>query len=110
MTRLKTLLLSVAALTLLSANPSPPAAATINIKSLSYDPKQVDVVVGQSVVWKNTARTEHSATSDDTPALFDTGMISPGQESKPVVFDKAGTFKFHCALHGKTMYGTIVVK
>lgn len=84
--------------------------AEIKMKSLSYDPKQIDIVQGQSVVWKNTAFTDHSASSEDVPVLFDTGMISPGKSSRPIVFNKLGTFKFHCALHGETMTGSITVK
>ena len=85
-------------------------AAEIKMKSLTYDPPQLEIKQGESVTWKNTAYTEHSATSENTPAVFDTGMIQPGKESKPVRFDKPGVYKFHCALHGSTMTGTITVK
>jgi plastocyanin len=82
----------------------------VKMKSLGYDPKQVEIKVGESVVWKNTAYTEHSATSGATPAVFDTGMISPGKESKPIKFKKIGQYQYHCSLHGMTMSGIVVVK
>ncbi len=82
----------------------------VKMKSLSFDPKQVEISEGQSVFWKNTAYTDHSATSDDTPAVFDTKMVSPGESSKPILFKNAGTFKYHCSLHGKTMSGVVIVK
>ena len=84
--------------------------ATVEMKSLGYAPKRVEVTLDQPVVWKNTAYTEHSATSDAAPPVFDTGMISPGKESKPVHFEKAGTYPYHCLLHGKSMSGVVVVK
>jgi plastocyanin len=83
---------------------------TVTMKSLSYDPKKLEVHVGDSVVWTNTSRTTHSAMSDDDGKTFDTGEIEPGKSSKPVKFEKEGEFKYHCKVHGKTMSGTIVVK
>jgi plastocyanin len=83
---------------------------TVTMKSLSYDPKKLEVHVGDSVVWTNKSRTAHTATSDDEGKAFDTKEIEPGNTSKPVKFEKAGEFKYHCKVHGKTMSGTVVVK
>jgi plastocyanin len=84
---------------------------TVTMKSLSYDPKSLEVHVGDSVAWTNAARTRHTATSDDEEGkTFDTGAVEPGTSSQPVKFEKAGEIKCHCKIHGKTMSGTIVVK
>ncbi len=83
---------------------------TITMKSLSYDPKKLEVHVGESVVWTNKSRTMHTATSDDEGKTFDTDEIDPEKSSKPVKFEKEGEFKYHCKVHGKTMSGTVVVK
>jgi plastocyanin len=83
---------------------------TVKIKSLSYDPKKLEIRVGDSVLFTNSALTAHTATSDDNGKTFDTGEIEPGQSSKPVKFDKEGEFKYHCKVHGKSMSGAIVVK
>ncbi len=83
---------------------------TVTMKSLSYDPKKLEVHVGDSVVWSNKARTTHTATSDDEGKTFDTDEIEPGKSSKAIKFEKEGEFKYHCKVHGKTMSGTIVVK
>ena len=82
---------------------------TVSMKSLSFDPKKLEIRVGDSVIWKNDARTAHTATSDDDGKTFDTGEIDAGKSSKEVKFDKAGEYKYHCTTHGKTMSGTIVV-
>ena len=79
-------------------------------KSLKFDPKKVEITEGESVVWVNEARTAHTATSDDDGKTFDTKEFKPGQTTKPVKFQKAGEFKYHCKVHGKTMSGTVVVK
>jgi plastocyanin len=83
---------------------------TVMMKSLGYDPKKLEIQVGDSVVWANEARTTHTAVSDDEGKTFDTGEVEPGQSSKPVKFEKEGEFKYHCMVHGKSMSGTIVVK
>ena len=83
---------------------------TVTMKSLSYEPKKLEIHVGDSVVWTNGSRTTHTAISDDDGKTFDSGEVEPGKTSKPVKFDKEGEFKYHCKVHGKTMSGTIVVK
>ena len=91
-----------------SAN-EPAAPISVVMKSISYDPKRVEVPVGGSVVWTNKAFTNHTATSDDAQT-FDTGEIKPNESSSPVKFDKEGEFTYHCKIHGKTMSGLVVVK
>jgi plastocyanin len=83
---------------------------TVKVKSLSYDPKVVVAQVGDTVVWSNSALTKHTATSDDDGKTFDTAEIKPDETSRPVKFEKAGEFNYHCKVHGKSMGGTIVVK
>ena len=83
---------------------------SVEMKSISYDPKSVEVPVGGSIVWTNKAFTNHTATSEDDGKTFDTGEIKPNESSSPVKFDKEGEFQYHCTIHGKTMSGTVVVK
>lgn len=77
----------------------------IKMKSMSYEPKSIVLAVGDSVKWKNMAYTDHSATGTG----FDTGLVPSKGESKVIVFSKAGTFTYHCQVHGKAMTGTIIV-
>ncbi len=84
-------------------------AHVVQMKSLSYEPRTLEVKVGDSVRWKNTAYTNHSATADENKS-FDTGLIKKDQESKPVVFAKPGKYPYHCSIHGTAMAGTIEVK
>ncbi len=100
------------------------SAETVNVKmkSLSYDPKELAIRLGDSVTWSNAAFSKHTATSSnaafskhtatsyDDGKTFDTGEIQPDATSSPMKFDKDGEFKYHCKIHGKTMSGTIVVK
>jgi len=83
---------------------------TVTIKSMSYEPKKLEIHVGDSIVWTNKAFTTHTATSDDDGKTFDTGEVERGKSSKPVTFATEGEFKYHCKIHGKAMHATIVVK
>jgi plastocyanin len=83
---------------------------TVTMKSLSYDPKKLEIGVGDAVVWTNKSFAAHTATSDDDGKTFDTGNVEPSGSSKAIKFEKEGEFKYHCVVHGKTMSGTIVVK
>jgi plastocyanin len=80
------------------------------MKSISYDPKVVEITAGQTVVWKNVSYTDHSARTDGGPSPFNTGMVAPGHASKPVTFTTAGEFPYHCGMHGTTMSGVVKVK
>ena len=85
---------------------------TIKMKSLSYDPKTIEIKVGDSIEWTNEAYTEHSATSVDATeaaSKFDTGLIQPKKTSKKITFKTPGTVKYHCIVHGPMMHGTITV-
>jgi plastocyanin len=81
----------------------------VTMKSMSFDPKRLEVPAGAAVVWANKSHTKHTATSDDDGKTFDTDEVKPDNSSKPVKFEKEGEFKYHCKVHGKTMSGTIVV-
>lgn len=84
------------------------ASHTVTMKSISYEPKVLNIAIGDKVEWNNKSYTEHSATFEDS-AKFKTGLIQPKKSSQPIVFDQAGSFHYHCSVHGKTMSGTIVV-
>ncbi|RYZ80751.1 MAG: plastocyanin, partial [Proteobacteria bacterium] len=80
----------------------------VTMKSLSFDPKVVEVKKGESVEWTNKSYTDHSATSDES-GKFDTGLVAPQKNSKAVVYSVPGTYLYHCSVHGKTMSGRVVV-
>jgi plastocyanin len=82
------------------------AANTVEIKDFAFGPATLTVKVGDTVTWKNSDVTGHSATADDD--TFDTGVLSQG-ETGSFTFTKAGTFAYHCTPH-PNMKGTIVVE
>ena len=87
----------------------PKSVHQIMIKSISFDPKTITIKSGESIEWMNESLTQHSATADDSKT-FDTGLIEPQKKSKQTQFTTAGTYLYHCSVHGKTMHATIVVE
>jgi len=79
-----------------------------NLGSNSYSPSPDTVTVGQTVAWHNSDSSIHTATSNT--ALFDTHNIAPGGTSAKITMGTQGSFPYHCAIHGLTMAGTLVVK
>jgi plastocyanin len=82
-----------------------PGAADPN-NDLSFDPPQTNVPTGSIVSWTNADSIQHTVTSDEE-GLFDAGPISPGDTFENV-FDSAGEFGYHCAIH-PFMTGVVMV-
>jgi nitrite reductase (NO-forming) len=72
-----------------------------------YDPSPATVKRSSSVTWINNDSVPHTATSGNpdnreasTEAIFDTGIIGPGQSSKEITINSnAGTYDYYCTLH-----------
>ena len=91
----------------------------VEITDKGFQPQQAEVWAGQTVIWMNNDKKEHTVTARAPAApdqdekeqgkpMFDSGPIKPGG-SFSHKFDKAGTYAYVCTLH-KGMSGTVVVK
>ena len=92
-----------------TAATSAPATAeqvTVDIADFAFAPREIEVAVGQEIVWTNGDDFAHTAQGDDD--VFDTGDIAPGATSAPVTFDEAGTYSYFCGIHN-SMTGTVTV-
>jgi plastocyanin len=83
-------------------------------EKLRFDPPQLQVEAGSTLVVANIGGKPHTLTADD--GSFDTGTIAPGQEagrfagtSATLTLSKAGSFPFHCEVHPKAMKGVLTV-
>ncbi len=81
-----------------------PPNNTILIRDNFYEPAQLSITLGRSVVWRNQGTTSHTATSG-TPvsnpgALFDSGTISPGS-GFTFTFTQPGTYVYFCRINTK---------
>jgi plastocyanin len=102
------------------AGPSNPTTAGPNTVTLTTDltfaPASLDVSKGTTVTFKWTACADGGyggyATCASHSVAFDDGVSSPTQSDGTFsrTFNAAGTFKYHCAIHGSGMSGQINVK
>jgi plastocyanin len=81
---------------------------------LRFDPPELTVAAGTTLLVANVGGKPHSLTADD--GSFDTGIIDPGAgggrfagKSASVTLNQAGTFKFHCEIHPAAMKGVVTV-
>lgn len=77
---------------------APPAAGAtvVRIANLSFTARELHVRAGTRVRWVNGEQVQHSVTADD--GSFDSGLIEPGQ-SYERVFDRPGSYAYHCTPH-----------
>jgi plastocyanin len=97
-----------------TTSPSAPSTTpdvTITIEAnngaQSFAPNPSAARVGQTVAWQNVDSITHNATQDG--GSFQTGNISPGTTSTPIMMSSAGTFTYHCSIH-PGMVGTLTVQ
>jgi plastocyanin len=70
-----------------------------------FVPGTIDVLVGDTVAWRNGDATNHTVTANGD--AFDSGYIAPGG-TYTFVFTKPGVYAYHCTIH-KFMRGVVRV-
>lgn len=78
---------------------------TVDIKDFAFNPPNLKVKVGTEVTFTNKDDAPHTATAEDKS--FDSKSLSKDATFKQT-FDKAGTYKYFCAIHNY-MTGQITV-
>jgi cytochrome c peroxidase len=86
----------------------PPPATTVTMQAIAYHPATLTVAPGTVVTWTNLDGIKHSA-KFDSAVIGSTPRFITGsrQLTMPAT---AGTYPYHCAVHGRRMSGTIVVQ
>lgn len=74
---------------------------------MSFSPATKTVAKGTVVKWTNSDSYAHTVTSDDG-TTFDSDNIGGGS-TYSYTANTAGTFHYHCKIHGVTMAGTLIV-
>ena len=80
----------------------------VNVGNNFYSPSATTVPVGTTVAWTwNAGDVVHTVTFD-----ADTTIMSPFQSSGTYSrrFTAAGTYTYHCSIHGRAMTGSVTVQ
>lgn len=88
-----------------SSSSMAPAAASVTIRNMAFNPSSLSVTAGSTVTWMNSDTTIHTVTADD--GSFNSGNIAIGATYSRV-FSTAGTFSYHCTIHPE-MTGKVAV-
>jgi copper-containing nitrite reductase len=97
--------------------------AIVKMGNMTFEPADITIDVGQTVLWKNTSNTVHNVIDDPAQALkmadvqspirvkpFGSGYLQPGQ-SYQRTFSVPGLYRYVCTLHETNgMMGTVVVR
>ena len=88
--------------------------ADVTVLDNTFNDENIEVAPGTKVVWTNDGRQNHDIVPVDDSVKFG---VEPGEfEPETVyeyVFDKPGTYRYYCSLHGTEdagMIGAVVVK
>lgn len=79
---------------------------SVNIVNYVYTPKDLEIVLGETVTWTNKDFVAHTITSVN--GEFDSGEIERGERFS-YTFNDVGEYEYYCTLH-PYMRGKIIVK
>jgi plastocyanin len=83
-----------------------PKTHTVTIQGMKFVPANLEVKVGDTVVWKNEDIVSHTATSNRKS--FDSGEIKAGMSWKHIA-GKKGSYAYICTYH-PTMKGELTIR
>jgi plastocyanin len=86
---------------------SPAVPKTVKMVNFAFQPATISIAAGTRVVWKNTTSTTNHTSTSNT-GVWDSGIVPPGGRFSRM-FNRTGTFRYHCSVHPTQMRGTITV-
>lgn len=95
---------------------TPPPAGGIAVTNNAFTPAEKTVTTGTTVTWAWSTCTGGGGYDAETCVAhgvnFEDGTNSPTQEKGNYTrtFTAVGTYRYHCAIHGAAMSGTIIVQ
>ena len=89
-----------------------PQTINLNIQNFSF-PADPNIKVGDTIIWHNKDGDIHTVTADggsfdSSPSYPPNGAIAANTGTYTHQFNVAGSFAYHCKVHGG-MHGTITV-
>jgi plastocyanin len=88
--------------------PPPPAGSAVIMQNMTFVPSSISVAKGTTITWTNHDSYDHTVTSNDNGATFNSGTVH-GSGTFTYTPTAAGTIPYHCLIHGLMMSGIITV-
>lgn len=85
------------------------ATNAVAMKDLAFNPSAIKVASGATVTWTNSDGVGHNVTFDGG-AVPASGTIAAGDAKALTMPTAAGTYPYHCTIHGTAMSGTVQVQ
>ncbi len=90
-----------------ATNTVKPKTVTVEMKDDVFSPQIIAINPGDTVLWKNVGKHNHTSTGLDQPLLWDSGNLAPGKTYSRT-FNEVGKYDYHCSIH-PNMKGQVVV-
>lgn len=95
------------------------SATTVEMRLIQYQPRSIEVAVGEEVTWTQSDAGFHTVTSGEViqggggvttepDDRFDSGELSTDETFK-FTFSEPGTYPYFCEIHPATMTGEVRV-
>ena len=85
------------------------ATTAVDMKNVAFNPPAIKVASGATVTWTNSDGFNHNVTFDGG-AVAASGTIAAGVVKALTMPTAAGTYPYHCTIHGTAMSGTVQVQ
>ena len=92
-----------------SGGSGPVATTAVQMKDNSFTPEDIKVGSGATVTWTNADGIGHNVTFDGN-AVPASGTVPGGSAKALTMPTAAGTYNYHCTIHGSAMRGTVQVQ
>jgi plastocyanin len=85
------------------------ATTAVDMKNLAFAPGAIKVGSGATVTWTNQDGVTHNVTFDNA-VVAPSGAVAAGTAKALTMPTAAGTYPYHCTLHGTAMSGSVQVQ
>jgi plastocyanin len=83
------------------------AGTTVSMKNFAFDPAELKIKAGDTVVWTNKDTVSHNLVSDSGAEIISPTISTGGTYSH--TFNTPGEYAYHCEIH-TGMNGKIIVQ
>jgi len=85
------------------------ATTSVSMKNTAFTPEAIKVASGAVVTWTNNDGFQHNVVFDNN-AANPSGPVNAGEAKALTMPTAAGTYPYHCSIHGTVMSGSVQVQ